>query len=392
MSRGSRKLCYVAPDVPVPHPSGASVHVSELSASLGRIGYEVHVIARRNAPGDKGVEQVGGFTVHRVNRLILRPGRAKGGLDSATAGTSLVSVLYGLYLRTVFAFYVALVARRIITTEHLGGVVERETSFGSGAFASILTGTPLALEIVGPRYSRLSASRSSVILYYTDAMLRPWVDRRKCVRVSAGVDSDLFRPDPATRSRVRTAYSFGDSLVIGYVGTFQEWHGIDTLLSAARKLVDGGIDVRLLLVGPAGDSWKEAAHRLGVSSRCIFTGPVGYSDVPGLISACDIMVAPYDPSKSRLRKEFGIGFPLKVLEYMACEKPVIASRVEPITSLLEGGAGTLFEPGDAAGLAGQVAALAKDPDMASMMASKGRSLVEREYSWRTVAERIAGFM
>ncbi len=366
-----------------------------MAASLHEIGHDVHIIARRSSYEEPKVETIDGVTVHRINRFILRPGGRRASSGSHDAGTgSVVGSLYYLYLRTIFMVYTSLVARRVIGRYGLDAIVERETSFGAGGLASLLTGKPLVLEIVGPRYSRLSARLSSSILYYTNSMLHDWVDRRKCVKVTAGVNLGLFRPDPDARKLIRSKLHLGDDPVVGYVGSFQEWHGVDAALHAASLLKERGTRVALLLVGPSFESYLSIAKELGISEQCTFVGPVDYREVPAYINACDILVAPYAPSKDPLRREFGIGSPIKVLEYMACEKPVVSTSVPPIDSMLGGSeAIVLVEPGDPVSLADALEGLILDPVKAARMAKNGNRLVAERYSWtsftRVLSSQIA---
>lgn len=386
----------MAPDVPMPYPSGASVHVSELAGNLRAMGHDVHVVVRRMRRRDKPSEVIGGVTVHRVYRLILfgqsqwrRPGGARDKDRTSFSGR-----LYYAYLATFFAIYISLVVSRLVKKNGIDVIFERETSFGAGGLASFLTRRPLILEVIGPRFSRLSAERSSKILYYTESMLGDRVDRKKCVAVSAGVNLDLFRNDRATGATVRKRLGMIDSeKVIGYVGTFQDWHGVDTLLLAMKQIQDPGKPIKAILVGPNFEEYVEIAKRLGVLENCRFIGPVSYEEVPGYINACDVMVAPYNPSANPLRRAYGIGSPLKLFEYMACEKPLISTRVDPIQRIPSiNEAGVLVEPGDPDELAERIAGLTEDGVERERMGSYGRRLAEAGFSWGPLAERASSLI
>jgi glycosyltransferase involved in cell wall biosynthesis len=305
-----------------------------------------------------------------------------------------VNFLYYLYLLTIFRLYVALVTARIISKNKLDVVFERETSFGAGALASYLTGKELILEIIGPRYSKMSASRSKKIFYYTEEMLRDWVDRDKCELVPAGVNLTLFHVDEdAGRERRLQLRLEADALVLGYVGTFQEWHGVQDLVASVARLKTELPFLRALLVGPNCEKFKSLSEREGASELCVFTGAVEYDSVPSYVNACDIMFALYNPNADELRKKYGIGWPIKILEYMACEKPVVSTNVEPIYKLIrDESLGLLVEPGRPDEVATAVESLAKDEKKRREIGLNGRSLVERNYSWRSVAETIASAM
>lgn len=386
----------MAPDVPIPFPSGASVHVSELAETLTEAGHEIHVVARRVNGSDRSLERRRGVTFHRVYRLILfgqtrwsRPDGAK-----RNEGTGLKGRLYYAYLVTIFALYVSLVVSRLVKSKGIDVILERETSFGAGALASLFTGRPLILEIIGPRYSGISARRSSKVLYYTESMLNGRVERSKCVPVSAGVNLELFRNDKELGASTRKRLGLSDSdMVVGYVGTFQDWHGVDTLLLALKRVRDEAESVKLVLVGPHPAEYIEVAKKLGVSEYCIFVGSVGYGEVPAYINACDVMVAPYNPNANPLRKAFGIGSPLKLFEYMACEKPIISTKVDPIQQIPSvGEASILVDPGEPEELARGIIELAEDEGARKQMGLEGRRLVENGFSWGLLAERVSSMI
>ncbi len=386
-------ICYIASDVPIPSPRGSTVHVTELANNLSLLGHEVHLVCRRTRKDEPKSEKLNGVTVHRIYRFIIRPGTqviGSTGRSASEARRGLVGLLYLTYLRTLFALYTSIAAAAIIRKNKVDVIVERETSFGAGGLATILTRKPMILEIVGPRYSRLSVWRSKKILYYTESMLRRWVDRKKCIEVSGGVNLSLFRVDKELRETFRDKFHFGvQERVVGYVGTFQDWHGIDTLLHSVKELRDKYPNIRALLVGPYFEKYQALAKALGLEDTCFFTGPVEYQSVPGFVNACDIMVALYEPERNELRRRYGIGSPLKILEYMACGKPVISTDVKPIDKLVQDGySGCLIKPGDTKGLTLAISQLLDNVSKANSLAVNGQKLVERDYSWKSVASTI----
>ncbi|MGI0080691.1 MAG: glycosyltransferase family 4 protein [Nitrososphaerales archaeon] len=387
-----KTICYLAPDVPIPSPRGSSVHVAELSKNLNLLGHEVHVICRRTGKDEPNFEKLDGFTVHRIFRFIVRPGASKGSIGRSASETKhgFVAFFYYLYLRTIFSFYTSFIASSVMRKNKLEAILERETSFGAGGLASLFARKPMILEIVGPRYSRISVWRSKKILYYSESMLRKWVDRNKCIEVSGGVNLSLFREDKELREKFRKKLGFGpEDKVIGYVGTFQDWHGIDTLLYSMEELRTAHPNLRALLVGPYYEGYKALAKNLGLDNLSTFTGPIGYELVVGYINACDIMVALYEPDRNELRKRYGIGSPLKVLEYMACGKPVISTNVKPIDKVLYNkDSGYLVEPGNRKALIGAISNLLEDSSLANSLAANGRRITERYYSWRSLANTI----
>ena len=240
----------------------------------------------------------------------------------------------------------------------------------------------------------MSADRSEKILYYTESMLREWVDRRKCVPVPAGVNLGLFNENETRAREIRRGLGISqEDIVFGYVGTFQDWHGVDTLLLATPALFEKHGNIHVLLVGPGYQKYSVMAEKLGISNLCRFTGGVNYEDVPSYISACDIMTALYNPEVDPLRKKYGIGWPLKILEYMACRRPVVSTRVAPIDRIITcEELGVLIQPGDKEGLFLALHSLVGDEKRTDEMKDRGRRLVEENYSWQSVAKLVSSFL
>lgn len=386
-------ICYVAVDVAIPHFRGASTHVYEVAKQLTKLRHEVHVISRRINIGQLRYEILDDIHIHRVFRGISVPmpfssyQRLERGEEDTHVDFK--KKIYAKYLFTIFPLYTGLVTAHIIKKYNVDLIIERETSFGAGAVASTITQRPLILEIIGPRYSERSFKKSKRILAYTRSMIHNSVQPDKLVFVNAAANVEVFKPDLAQRKSIREKYNFQDSIVIGYVGTFAKWHGIEELIYAMDKLLKSISNVRFLMVGPYFNYAKELTQKLGVSDKCVFTGPVPYMDVPKYINASDILVAPYNPAKSELRRKFGIGSPIKVFEYMACEKPVITTSVEPITQVIrEGETGVLVPPGNIEALVEAMDNIIKKPTFAKNLGRAAKKDVEKRFSWMAFAKQL----
>lgn len=377
----------------MPFFRGASTHVYEVARNLTLLGDEVHVLSRRLNHLQRRTEVIDGIMVHRIYRGILGPipwSRYADLESNHDEPAGLLRRAYEAYLFSIFTVYAGILAASIIHRHGVDVVIERETSFGAGAVASALTGVPLVLEVIGPRYSARSLKRASTILAYTELMVGRNVENDRVLIVDAAVDAERFRPDADSGKCVRRSMGLHDEdFVVGYVGTFQPWHGVDDLLLATRSLVSRIPHLRLLLVGPYYDLVKRHTKELGLTTICRFAGPVPYHQVCDYVNACNLLVAPYNPSKSMLRRRGGIGSPLKVLEYMACGKPVITSAVKPVDRLVhDGKEGLLIPPGDPEALCSTIQRLIKDPTFAEEIGQRGRRLVENHYSWKRFASNL----
>jgi len=387
----SVKICYIAVDVAIPHYRGASTHVYEVAKFLTQIGHKVHVISRRNNRTQPNYEILEGIHVHRIFRGIITPlpYSSYQRLERRGKSPGLLDKLYEEYLFKIYPLYAGIMTSQVIKKHGIEVMIERETSFGAGAIASTITRKPMILEIIGPRYSKSSFKKSKKILAYTRAMIREPAPNEKLILVSAIVDVKNFRPNPAEGKIVRERYALQNLTVIGYIGTFAAWHGIEELIDASEKVLKRFTSVRFLMVGPYFEDAKELTEKRSLSNAYEFTGAVPHSDVPKYINAADILIAPYNPAKSELRRKYGIGSPLKVFEYMACGKPVITTSVEPITQTVQNKkTGILVPPGNSEALSEAIIHLIEKQELAETIGKAARKEVEKHYSGEAFAKQL----
>lgn len=175
------------------------------------------------------------------------------------------------------------------------------------------------------------------------------------------------------------------TFTVGFVGTLKPWHGVSVLLEAFAQLHRQHHHARLLLVGEGPERANLAARikELGLESVTYFTGAVAANEIPGLLSAMDVAVAPY-PQLDNFYFS-----PLKAYEYMAAGCATVASRIGQLTDLIvHEQNGLLCEPGNANDLATQLARLCSDPTLRQQLGTAGRRTILQGHTWDHVAGRI----
>jgi glycosyltransferase involved in cell wall biosynthesis len=385
-------VCYVAPDVAIPYYRGSSTHVYEISKNLAAMGHRVYVVSRRLRRSDSRWDFIDGFTIYRTYQgLVGEPPLTSFHSDHVDSGSrGLATRLYGFYLGSFRAFQLGAEIAAIMRGRKIEVVLERETALGAGAISSELMGVPLVLEVIGGRYSELSLKRATSIMTYSRKMVTGKAAAGRLEVVSTAVDTDLFSPDTIRGAETKRRYLSTGEPVVGYVGTFPRWHGVEVLLAACKDQLQKGRRLKIFLVGPYFEAAKAEATRLGLDDDVIFTGPVPYKDVPNYINACDVLCAPYYPAASSYRTKVGLGAPLKVMEYMACMKPVISTRSSPIPEILEDQKeGLLVEPGSVGELSLALATLLGNSALADGYARAARQRALQEFSWSQLAKRIS---
>lgn len=206
------------------------------------------------------------------------------------------------------------------------------------------------------------------------------IDADKIVVSPNGVDLDLFGdPPPRDDALAETLGFAADDAVIGYIGSFYDYEGIDDLIAAMPALVAAQPGARLLLVGggPMETALKAQAAASPAAAQIHFVGRVPHTEVERYYSLIDILA--YPRKKMRLTD---LVTPLKPLEAMAQGKLVAASDVGGHRELIEDGAtGTLFAPDDPAAIAGALARLLENRAMWPERRRTARIFVESHRNW-----------
>ncbi len=200
-----------------------------------------------------------------------------------------------------------------------------------------------------------------------------------------GVDLALFGTPPAPDPALAAELGLGEGPVIGFIGSFYDYEGIDDLIAAMPALIARQPGAKLLLVGggPCEAALKALAGASPAAAAIRFVGRVPHEAVERYYALTDIMA--YPRKRSRLTD---LVTPLKPLEAMAQGKLVAASDVGGHRELIaDGVTGTLFAPDDPAACADSLARLAGSRDGWEAMRAAGRTHVESRHDWARNAER-----
>jgi PEP-CTERM/exosortase A-associated glycosyltransferase len=201
------------------------------------------------------------------------------------------------------------------------------------------------------------------------------------------VDTAAFGFDAVPDQALRLNLGLEHKTVLGFVGSFYAYEGLDLLLQALPAIAAQHADVRVLLVGggPQEAHLRELAARLGVGDRVIFAGRVPHAEVQRYYALIDVLV--YPRRSMRLTE---LVTPLKPLEAMAQGHLVVASDVGGHRELIrDGDTGVLFAAGSAASLASAVHKLLADESRWGDMRRSGRRFVDQERTWRRSVARYA---
>ena len=365
------RILYSAIDQSVPAAHGGSVHVMAVAEGLAALGHDVHVLVSR---GDHGMMPSG-----RAHWYALPPplGRRQ--------------------LRLLRARAVASRARQIQPDV----IIERYYNFGGeGILAARETGAVAVLEVNAPvvdypgslkgivdralliepmrRWREWQCRHADVIVTPSRRIVPADVPPSKILRTEWGADTERFHPGasgqvPFTRHE--------SDVVAVFSGAFRAWHGAISLVDAIRRLrARGRHNVNAVFVGdgPELPRVREAAATLdGIT----LVGAVPHTDVPAILAAADIGVAPFDvAAHPSLTYEFHWS-PLKIFEYMASGLPVVAPKIERLATIVsDGKEGLLYDAANPDALADALDRLT-DPLVRRALGAAARNRAVDEFSW-----------
>lgn len=212
------------------------------------------------------------------------------------------------------------------------------------------------------------------------------IPKEKIVVVSNGANTFLFRPLEQETCRRELGLDLKIPLVC-FVGNLAPWQGVEYLIKAAPYILSESPECYFLIVGDGAmkNDLMKLSRGLGVENRFIFTGVIAYDRVPLYINASDTCTAPFIFARNA---KIGLS-PLKLYEYMACGKPVVASNISGVSDVLEAsGGGIPVLPENPGALAEGILKLLENPDLRMKLGSKGLSYVTENYSWYSVAKKV----
>jgi len=362
---------------------GQDVHISELINALRKLDHEVMVVA------PAAME------------------RAKFGADAGA-----VAVLKRFAPRFAYElmeFAYSLIAyhrlRRAVLAFRPDCLYERYNLFlPAGVWIKKAFGLPMLLEVNGPlyeeraeygvialrrlaRWSQRYVWRSAdlvlpVTAVLADIVLAAGVPKQRIAVIPNGIDPDRFCKNALSTEQAKSKLGLGNGLVLGFTGFVREWHGVDRVVDLIADRTEG-TPLRLLVVGdgPARESLQTQARRRGIADRVTITGIVSRERVADYVTAFDIALQP---------SVVPYASPLKLFEYLAMGRAIVAPASPNITEVLtDGQNAVLFDPSQADGMSRAIERICNDGELRRRVAEGARNtIVQRKLTWDNNARRV----
>ncbi len=217
---------------------------------------------------------------------------------------------------------------------------------------------------------------------FKNYLLQPDLPQERFYVLHNAVCSHKFEMADAIGKKLRSENHLQGRTVVGYAGGFDAYQGVINLVDVAESVLKDRPDVKFVLVGDGSERAKilEKIRAKELSDYFFLPGRVAHAAVPAWISAFDIAVLPASNS---------YGSPIKIFEYMAGGKPIIAPDVPPVREVLQDRReGLLIENNNAAHLNNAIRRFLKNPGEAAAYAEKARSKVLANFTWDKQTARL----
>lgn len=357
---------------------GQGVHLEALVAALRADGHEVRVVG----PSAYANAELGGESrlIEFIRRVL------------PNAAIELLELAYSLpsWLRLDRA------AREFAPDV----IYERYNLFYlAGALVARRRGLPLLLEVNAPlaeerarfgklRLRRLASWAENFVWRRADRVLpvtevlaghvrRGGVAASRITVVPNGIDLEDFPPGPAQRQAGN-----GVDVVLGFVGFVRDWHGLDAVVRAMAS-VPGARRLTLQVVGegPARAGLEQLAAELGIADRVRFTGLAKRDEIPAYVAGFDIALQP---------AAVAYASPLKVFEYMAAGRAIVAPDQPNLREVLrDGETALLFDPARPGAMWDAVLRLVEDASLRQRLGAAARDdVLARDFTWAGNARRV----
>lgn len=378
------RILYMAPD-PVGYPKGAAQRIEATVRALAAQGADVTLLTSA-IPGVPRLEGIRGVIHHPLD--VTLPNFLDRALAFRRAVTPWIHAepWDAVWFRTPWEGIAA--ARRsdvpLIYEAHGFPSIELPSHFPAVASQDGLLDKLLDEETLCLRVAHRVITPSRTGRAYLRAR---GVAAQRIHVIPNAVDLDRFPPAPPP-ARVP-----GDPLRLVYLGTLAPWQGIGTLLEALA-LLRGRLDVRLALVGTRKGPWvrdlRGLAGALRIRGRIELCGPVPPAEVPALLAEAHACAAPL-PDDARNAVQGCC--PIKILEYMAAGRPVLATRVRPVQEICaHAETGWLVRPGSAHALARGLEWIAAHSEEAEALGARARAEVARNWTVDGFAARVGAVL
>ena len=375
------RVLYVVPEIALPGTHGGAAHVMSKLVSFKRLKHEVILICKKSS-GQRWYEK------EPLRTTIRLP----------VPSFSLLKVFcYFLFSFVICLYY--------LCKGKVDIVYERGRIYGgTGVLAAWLCKVKSIYEINEPYYEVpvLLGKKSKKSLFFKttrfwhfviinkatlltityDSLIKHGVvPKEKTYITSTGVDTRLFAPSP---SPITKKYNLTNKFVVLYTGSFAPWHACENIIKVAQYIAKQHKNIIFILAGEGKSlpQYKKLVTDLKLTDTIIFPGKVPHNKVPQYVNAADVCLALFDRTYPPFKKYSFYYYPVKLNEYKACGKPIIASNFGNLAKVIKPKInGLLVNERNTKDVANAIITLAKNDSLCKKIGKNNRKEAVELYDW-----------
>jgi len=236
-------------------------------------------------------------------------------------------------------------------------------------------------KLVGQFMMKKNIALAKRITYVTKSLSDSYnFPKDKSVLIPNGVDNELFHS--CSSQELKGELGLGEDFVVGFVGVLSDWVDLEPAFIALKEFVRNGLGIKMMVVGGGKmlQYFKNLSERYEISKDIIFTGSTPYTQGPVYISCMDVCLICRKSTQDSQNS-----LPLKLFEYMACEKPVIST---PLAGVKEAVGGRVLYASNAEELKQRILELYHNEELRKRLGKEGRRFVEQNYRWEEICRRF----
>lgn len=199
-----------------------------------------------------------------------------------------------------------------------------------------------------------------------------------------GVNTKYFKPKVKDKELANKLGISDEDKVIVFIGTLYDFAGLDHLILNFKEIFKDHPEAKLLIVGggPAYEKFKKLSRQLKLDDKVIFTGYQPYTIIPSYINLASVCVNPF-----RINHITEDIIPIKMVEYLACGKPVVSTPLRGTVEMLPGEkAGVLYSYPD--GFISSLQRVLSDESYAAKLSEAGLKYVQENFDWDAIVDRL----
>jgi glycosyltransferase involved in cell wall biosynthesis len=245
----------------------------------------------------------------------------------------------------------------------------------------------IGFEALGATMERWSLNRANQVLAVTtplkNILVAMGVRGDKITVMPNGIDMAHFDISAKADTTLKAQLGLTDKVLLGFVGWFRDWHGIDNLVTAVATIAKDNPKIGLLLIGdgPARAGLEQQIATLKMANHVKITGAVAHDHIPTYLALVDVATQP-------AANEYCC--PMKVIEYMGMGKPIVAPDQPNLSELItDGNEGLLFKPGNVEDMTRALRQLADDAVLRKKLGTNAVAAIQsRGLLWSANAARV----